>query len=204
MPVHVLAQRAQVSNAEMWAWHQHVTDTASKIRGKDTDKSKGSATETALVSVHPSPVTQKIYQFLLKELSCEVCSGRLCRCCFSFCGVCEQVCVFVHVHCVCVSGVEVCELCACVSCVVCSGRLYRCCFSFCGMSRCVCTCVYICVCVSCVCVSVSVEREQVCSEQRVRGSVCECSRTTNSQNNRHPPYTRTLQPPPHAQRRSHF
>jgi len=167
MPVHVLAQRAQVSNAEMWAWHQHVTDTASKIRGKDTDKSKGSATETALVSVHPSPVTQKIYQFLLKELSCEVCSGRLCRCCFSFCGVCEQVCVCVHVR---VSGVEVCVLCSCVSCVVCSGRLYRCCFSFCGMSRCVCTCVYICVCVS---VSVSVEREQVCNEQRVRGSVCE-------------------------------
>jgi len=84
IPVHVLAQRAQVSNAEMWSWHQHVTDTVGLTRGRNGEP-------MAAVEVKPSAVTGKIYHFLLKELSCEVCSGRLCRCCFSFCGVCEQL-----------------------------------------------------------------------------------------------------------------
>jgi hypothetical protein len=85
IPVHVLAQRAKVSNAEMWAWHQHVTETARKSRITQ-------GPQQHLVSALPAnPVTSKMYRFLLKELSCEVCSGRLCRCCFSFCAVCEQL-----------------------------------------------------------------------------------------------------------------
>ena len=86
----MLAQRAQVSNAEMWAWHQHVTDTVGKRRLQDGKDGKDGAL-TTIVPSQASPVTTKLYQFLLKELSCEVCSGRLCRCCFSFCGVCEQL-----------------------------------------------------------------------------------------------------------------
>ena len=63
--VHVLAQRAHVSNAEMWVWHQHVTDTAGKKRA-------ALSADALTVSVQQSPVTNKIYQFLLQELSCEV------------------------------------------------------------------------------------------------------------------------------------
>ena len=90
IPVHVLAQRAQVSQAEMWAWHQHVTDTVGKGRVQGGSGGKGDV-ENGVVPSPLSPVTLKIYQFLLRDMSCEVCSGRLCRCCFSFCGICEQL-----------------------------------------------------------------------------------------------------------------
>lgn len=90
IPVHLLAQRAQVSHAEMWEWHKHVTDTVGQRRVKDGREANADS-QTALVPAKQSPVTMKIYQFLLRDMSCEVCSGRLCRCCFSFCGVCEQL-----------------------------------------------------------------------------------------------------------------
>ena len=90
IPVQVLAQRAHVSNSEIWAWHQHVADVASMMESAGTVGVPNTALVTS-AKVQVNPVTKRLYDFLLREISCEVCSGRLCRCCFSFCGVCEQL-----------------------------------------------------------------------------------------------------------------
>lgn len=74
LPIEALGRRTGVAVPDIRKWleapHTH-THTPDDKKGKT--------------------ITEKIYRFLLRTSSCEVCLGKICSCCHIFCTVCDKL-----------------------------------------------------------------------------------------------------------------